>query len=84
MHTGYCISCYGEESCLFSAPISAKRYDLQKVLAREFLINGEPLTQDEVIALRSYTIGEIEIGWGQNLSFYLEGYNLPDTVEEWT
>ena len=47
------------------------------------MINGEPLTEDQVKALRVYAIGEIEIGWEDNLKFYLEGHNLPDDEVEW-
>mgnify|MGYP001014306809 CR=1 FL=1 len=83
MHIGYCISCYSEKSYVFSAPISATRDDARKVLDRKFMINGEPLTEDQVKALRVYAIGEIEIGWEDNLKFYLEGHNLPDDEVEW-
>ena len=48
------------------------------------MINGEPLTQNELIALRPYLLYEVEVGWDKNLNFYLEGSNLPDSDDEWS
>ena len=62
MHVGYCLSCYGEDSYVFSAPLSATREDARKMLDRKHMINGEPLTEAQVKALRPFLIGEVEIG----------------------
>ena len=78
MHVGYCISCYGEETHVFSAPISATRMEARKILSREFIINGEPLSKMQLEGLRPFLIGDIEIGWDDTLEFLLEGHNLPD------
>lgn len=83
MHIGYCLTCYGDESHVFSAPISATRDDARTVLDRTHLINGAPLTEDQVKALREYLIGEVEIGWDKNLEFFLEGHNLPEDDHDW-
>jgi len=84
IHVGYCISCYSEDSYVFSAPISASRDEARPLLNRKSMINGEPLTQNELIALRPYLLYEVEVGWDKNLNFYLEGSNLPDSDDEWS
>ncbi len=78
MHQGYCISCYGKKSYVFSAPISASSEEVQLILRRKSVINGEPLTHQQLKKLQPYLIGEVEIGWDDNLAFYLEGQNLPE------
>lgn len=84
MHVGYCISCYGDESHVFSVPLSLSPDDARRVLHRTQLINGEPLTEDQVKGLRQYALGEIEIGWDENLNFFFEGQNLPDDDHDWS
>ncbi len=58
------------------------REDVGIILGRTYPINGEPLTEAEVNALRQFA-EEVEIGWDENLSFFLEGHNLPDNDNEW-
>lgn len=77
MHIGFSISCYGQDSYVFSVPITATPEDIQAILGRTHPINGEPLTETELGALRKFT-GDVEIGWDQNLSFFLEGHNIPN------
>ncbi len=83
MHVGYCLSCYGENSYVFSAPLSTTRDEARKVLERKHLINGDPLTEAQVRALREHALGEVEIGWDENLSFFFEGRNLPEDDSKW-
>ena len=84
IHVGYCISCYGDDSYVFSAPISVSRDEARALLNRKWMINGEPLTQNELIALRPYLLYEVEVGWDENLNFYLEGSNLSASDDEWS
>jgi hypothetical protein len=49
--------------------------DAQKMLKRAHVINGDPLTKNEVSLLKEFVMGEVEIGWDENLEFFIEGRN---------
>ena len=83
MHVGFCISCYGDDSHIFSAPISATPNEAREILNRRILISGEELNTSELEALRAYLINGTEIGWVDSLNYYLEGQNIPEADEEW-
>lgn len=84
-HIGYCNSCYGREkpTYVFSAPISLTRESLLKILNRENMINGEPLSENEFWNMRNHVIGDVEIGCDGRLDCFLEGHNLPEECSDW-
>ena len=84
MHIGYTLSCYGQNSHIYSTPITAARDEVRAVLkGRRFLINGDPLTEDEFRALAQFASKDIELGWDPNLEYLLEGMNLPQEDSKW-
>ena len=83
MHVGYCISCYGESSYIFSVPISSSRSRMQSILGEDSQIIGEQLTREQLLALRSDLLGEVEVGWDDCLNYFVEGQNLPEDDSEW-
>ncbi len=82
MHIGYCISCYGESSYVFSVPISSTRNRVQSLIGLASPI-GEHLTRDQLMSLRVDLLGEVEIGWDDHLNYFIEGHNLPEDDSEW-
>ncbi len=69
----YCVSCYGEESHVFSIPLKTSAVWLKKTLRRKTLFNGDALTKNQVEALRCKLPELTELGWDPVLEYYLEG-----------
>ena len=68
----YTIGCYAESSYYYSVPIRASTEWLQKTLKRKEVINGEPLTKDQFFTLRKRLHWTIEIGWIEDLEYFVE------------
>jgi len=68
----YVISCYAPKSSLYSVPIRASTDWLKKALARQDVINGEPLTQSEFRLLKTRLDWRIEITWHPRFRYFVE------------
>ncbi len=76
-HIGYVLSCYRENAVIYSIPLNVSTVILKKLLGRANLINAEPLTKTEFVAIFPHIIGAIELCWHEDLEFLVEGMNLP-------
>jgi len=73
MKTPYSLGCYGTDAYVFSIPLEASTNWLKKTLRRNDLINGVPLRESQVKALRQKLPNDIEVGWHRELRYFLEG-----------
>jgi len=84
MHIGYILSCYAENSHVYSIPISVSRDEARKILPkRKYIIDGNPLTKEEFGKLSPFLAEGVELGWHEAFEHVIEGLNLPDAVNEW-
>ncbi len=80
-HIGYCLSCYRNGRSIYSIPLGASTESLAMTLNRSNIINGDPLTKLEFVAVFPDIIGAIELCWHEDLEFFIEGQNLPPVWE---
>lgn len=76
-HVGYSLSCYRGDSSIYSIPLDASTELLKGLLDRTHVINGEPVTKEQFVAVFPYIVGSIELCWHGDLEFLIEGANLP-------
>ncbi len=75
----YRLGCYGPDAYVFSIPLHTTAAWLQRNLGRTFVINGEPLTFEQVQILRPKFPRGTEIGWFARLEYFVEGSPRPQT-----
>ena len=70
----YYISCFVDDTAVFSVPITSTEELLERVLKRgKFPINGEPLERYEFEELKKYLVEGVEVGWHPSFKYFLEG-----------
>ena len=78
MYMGYNISCYNDDGYFYTIPINHIESYLKEFLKKDFLIDGEPLTEDQFKYIQNYIVEGAEITWNKNFKYYIEGKDLPE------
>jgi len=70
--TQYIIGCYTKDRFLYSLPIRASNEWLRKTLRRKCVINAQPLTKSQFVALQKRLHWTIEIAWYADFEYFVE------------